>query len=106
MTQNTPQWEEEFGEKFATSATGGVLPQHRDGGHILKEELKAFIRTQIEAAEQRGWNDAVEYIRSNAMADTFISGTAPKEFGGDTYYIIRGSSLETARAPEEEDTSV
>ena len=63
MTLNTIIEEEkkEFTEKFSYGGFGGLIPQHRDGGRILMEEVQTFLTT----AMQRAWKDSrIDWLRS------------------------------------------
>ena len=44
-------WEVNFEKQFASGGFSGVMPQHRDGGQILKRDLKGFITTLLAAKD-------------------------------------------------------
>lgn len=41
---------ERFDVQFKNSVTGGVMPQHRDGGKRLHDDLLVFIESEISRA--------------------------------------------------------
>ena len=53
--------DKEFDEEFVQN--GGVLPHHRDGGRILKEELKFFIHSRLRALLEEVERNAEEELR-------------------------------------------
>lgn len=68
------QVEERFNEKFVRM--GGVMPQHRDGGRILKEELKSFLLTEINLAVA----EALEEVNAIIKKQLDSAELAVKEF--------------------------
>lgn len=45
MTTN--QWREEFDKRFCQNGFGGLMPNHRDGGKILRKEVMDFIESLL-----------------------------------------------------------
>ena len=52
-------WEAEFDKQFVSGGFSGVMPQHRDGGQILKRDLKTFI-TNLLAAKDREREELIQ----------------------------------------------
>lgn len=75
MNQNTEIWEIEFGKQF---------PEHRfccNGDCCLAkcdekfaEEIKSFIRIELDRARQEGRDETIDYIRNHKHSEEAVKG--------------------------------
>lgn len=68
-------WKESFDEKFCGNNFGGLMPQHRDGGKILRKEVLTFIESLLTQQEARLKQELREKIKERKTGHAKLHGT-------------------------------